>query len=86
MKGGNTLQPLGYRPNFVSREVNPYEQRFLPLIPFIGGLAGGLIAGGLLARPLYGYYPPPYGYYSPPYGLYPPPYGSYPPPYYGMPY
>ncbi|MFD1334354.1 hypothetical protein ACFQ4N_02015 [Oceanobacillus iheyensis] len=36
--------------------------------PFIGGLAGGLLAGELLSAP---YYYPPYPPY-PPYGYYPP--------------
>lgn len=56
-------------------------------LPFLGGLAGGLLAGTLISQP--NYYPygpsPTYGYYPPypptPYSTYPnysyPPYGYY---------
>ncbi|MFC4025764.1 hypothetical protein ACFOUV_18445 [Oceanobacillus longus] len=54
------------------------EERFVGpfLVPFVGALAGGLLAGAVFS-PNYGYYPP-----YPVYAAYPP-YPSYPPyPYY----
>jgi hypothetical protein len=72
------VQPYEYNQHVTPYRYDhsPHDQRFLPFLPFLGGLAGGLVAGGLLfgPRPYYGY-----GYGYPPYG-YPPP-----PPYYGSP-
>lgn len=52
------MQPYGYQPNFIPEQYNPHDQRFYPLfLPFLGGLAGGLLTGGLINRPPYGYYP-----------------------------
>lgn len=51
---------------------NRHEQRFVPffpLLPLLGGLAGGFALGALAFRPPYYQYPP-YGQF-PPYGAYP---------------
>lgn len=60
------MQPFEYQPQFHPGINNPHDQRFFPLfLPFLGGLAGGLLVSGLANRPPYGYYPPPQCY--PPY-------------------
>jgi len=58
---------------------NRHEQRFVPffpLLPLLGGLAGGFALGALAFRPPY-YACSPYGG-CPPYGQYPPYGGGFP--------